>query len=492
MRTTQIRSRMKNTPVNENKTTAEALRESEARIRAILDTTVDGIVTIDESGLIQDFNRAAEQLFGFAADEVIGRNVKLLMPTRYAENHDSYIADYLRTGQAKIIGIGREVEGKRKDGSTFPLEIAISEVDLIGRKLFTGILRDITRRKNAEEALLESKQFLQAIIDTEPECVKLVDRDGTLLMMNHSGLEMIEATTLEEVLGTCMYPLITQEYREKFQSLIESVFRGQSGKLEFDVIGRKGTRRTLETHAVPLRNAAGEITSSLGITRDITGRRRAEEAIVSVSEAERRIIGQDLHDVLGQQLTGIALLSKALARDLEQKAAGHVEDATGIADMAQQAVTEARRLAHGLYPTGIDHVGLPAALTQMADTQERLYHVSCTFEGDSQVPHFEHSVSMHLYRIVQEAVNNAIKHAQCRHIWIRLARDGRDVTLSVADDGIGLPNALPQGEGMGLEIMKYRTRMIGGNLDVLKRPEGGTIIGCRLSAASANVNETET
>jgi len=213
---------MKNTPVNRKKTPEEALRESEALIRAILDTTVDGIITIDVSGIIQDFNRAAERLFGYSAEEAIGKNVKILMPPSYADRHDGFLATYLRTGEAKIIGIGREVEGQRKDGTTFPLEIAVSEVESGDRRLFTGIVRDISER------------------------------------------------------------------------------------------------------------------------------RRAEEAIVSVSEAERRIIGQDLHDVLGQQLTGIALLSKALARDLDQTGAAHAKDATGIADMAQEAVTEARRLAHGL------------------------------------------------------------------------------------------------------------------------------------------------
>src|SRR5215472_15330378 len=124
-----------------------ALRESEARLRAILDTAVEGIITIDEKGIIESFNLAAERTFGYRAEEAIGRNVSMLMPMPYRRDHDGFIAAYLRTGQARIIGIGREVVGQRKDGTTFPMELSVSEVRLENRRLFTGFVRDITERK---------------------------------------------------------------------------------------------------------------------------------------------------------------------------------------------------------------------------------------------------------------------------------------------------------------------------------------------------------
>ena len=130
----------------------DALRESEARLRAIVNTAVDGIITIDERGSIELLNPAAERLFGYAAQEIIGQNIKLLMPAPYREEHDGYLANYLRTGEAKVIGIGREVVGRRRDGTTFPLELAVSEIQLPARRLFTGIVRDITARQQAEEA----------------------------------------------------------------------------------------------------------------------------------------------------------------------------------------------------------------------------------------------------------------------------------------------------------------------------------------------------
>lgn len=130
-----------------------ALRENVARLQAILTSTVNGVITIDERGLIESFNPAAEQLFGFSANEVIGRNVTMLMPPPFADEHDGYLAAYQSTGVRRLIGIGREVLGKRKDGSTFPIELIVSEVALGARKIYSSIVLDITRRKAAEDSL---------------------------------------------------------------------------------------------------------------------------------------------------------------------------------------------------------------------------------------------------------------------------------------------------------------------------------------------------
>ncbi len=127
-----------------------ALRDSEERLRAILQTAVEGIITIDERGVVESMNPAAEKIFGFRAGELLGKKVNLLMPSPDREQHDTYLANYLRTGHARIIGIGREVLGLRKDGSVFPMALAVSEVRLAGRRLFTGFIRDISEQKQAE------------------------------------------------------------------------------------------------------------------------------------------------------------------------------------------------------------------------------------------------------------------------------------------------------------------------------------------------------
>ena len=140
---------------------ADALRASEARLRAILDTAVDAFITISDAGIVESFNPAAERLFGFAAAEVIGENVRKLMPSPYEQEHDGYLRRYLTTGERRIIGIGREVVARRKDGTTFPVDLAVGEAVIDGRRFFTGVVRDISERKRVEKALRESNRRLE-------------------------------------------------------------------------------------------------------------------------------------------------------------------------------------------------------------------------------------------------------------------------------------------------------------------------------------------
>jgi len=137
---------------------------SEAQLRAILEAAVDGIISIDEQGIIQTINPAAERMFGYAEDELIGQNVRVLMPLPYREEHDSYIERYLRTGQKRIIGIGREAVAMRKDGTVFPVELSVAEAHVSGKRIFVGIIRDITERKRAEAALRQSHEELEKLV----------------------------------------------------------------------------------------------------------------------------------------------------------------------------------------------------------------------------------------------------------------------------------------------------------------------------------------
>jgi two-component system CheB/CheR fusion protein len=151
----QLRSRHATRTRTQRQQSASALRDSAERLRAILETAVEGIITIDERGIIESFNLAAERIFGYPAREVIGKNVSLLMPAPHREQHDNYIGNYIRTGHAKIIGIGREIVARRKNGTVFPMDLSVSEVRLADRRLFTGFIRDITERKRLEKEILE-------------------------------------------------------------------------------------------------------------------------------------------------------------------------------------------------------------------------------------------------------------------------------------------------------------------------------------------------
>ncbi len=187
--------------ISERQQTAAALKESEKRQRAVLDSTVDGIITINQHGIVQLFNPAAERIFGYPAAEVIGHNINMLQPEPYHSQHDEYIRNYLSTGKAKIIGIGREVVGLRKDGTTFPMELAVSEVQLGPKRLFTGIIRDITDRKQAEFQIKERSKLLALganvgkAITEYSDCRSMLER-CTEAIVNHLDAAFARIWTL--------------------------------------------------------------------------------------------------------------------------------------------------------------------------------------------------------------------------------------------------------------------------------------------------------
>ena len=172
------------------KITDTAIQDREERLRAILETAVEGIITIDQHGLIESMNAAAERIFGYSAREITGKNVSLLMPSPHREAHDGYIETYLRTGRAKIIGIGREVAGRRKDGTIFPVELSVSEVKLAAGPMFTGFIRDISQRKRLEREILE-------ISDREQRRIGQDLHDG--LCQHLAGIELMSQVLAKKI-----------------------------------------------------------------------------------------------------------------------------------------------------------------------------------------------------------------------------------------------------------------------------------------------------
>jgi signal transduction histidine kinase len=205
--------------------------------------------------------------------------------------------------------------------------------------------------------------------------------------------------------------------------------------------------------------------------------RRLEQKILDISDAERRRFGQDLHDGLGQHLTGVAFLSKALQQRLAAKSLPEAVDATKIAALVNESIGQTRALAKGLAPVGLEDGGLGSALSQLASSTATVFGVGCHLHTDDALEVNDLAVSTHLYRIAQEAINNAIRHGKARNIDITMqAVDGR-VLLSIEDDGVGItPKADPG--GLGLQIMNFRARMVGGVLDVRRRASGGTAVVC--------------
>jgi signal transduction histidine kinase len=219
--------------------------------------------------------------------------------------------------------------------------------------------------------------------------------------------------------------------------------------------------------------------------------RELEKRILEISDAEQRRIGHDLHDGLGQHLTGIALLTRRLEKHLTASASAEAPDATKLSELAKTAVEWTHDLCRTLSPPALESSGLAEALRELASNVENVFNVECTFEQRGTEHRSDLSIGVHLYRIAQEAASNAIRHGQAKHVQILLQTTSDALIVQVIDDGKGIDGTEPSADGMGLRIMRYRAKMIGASIEVRGRPGGGTVVTCnyiRDSAQSGNGN----
>ena len=221
------------------------------------------------------------------------------------------------------------------------------------------------------------------------------------------------------------------------------------------------------------------------LVREMAERQRLEEEILQVSEREQRRIGHELHDSLCQHLTGTALAGQVLGERLAAKSLPEAADADKVVELVEEGITLARNLARGLYPVEMEAEGLMAAFQDLADNLTKGARVQCVFECDAPVLMHDDAAATHLYRIAQEAVRNAIQHGKPKRIGITLAGQDGLVTLTVEDDGVGVPETAQKSGGLGVRIMAHRAAMIGGSFTIEPAPTGGTIVTCSIPKAAA-------
>ncbi|MCC6696612.1 MAG: PAS domain-containing protein [Candidatus Hydrogenedentes bacterium] len=341
-----------------------------------------------------------------------------------------------------------------------------------------SLLRGITRRLSdaierimAQEAVRKSEALYRTLAKNVPGAlVGLFDRDlcCTLAEGNLRGIlskHRIEGLSLSEV------------WKDEPRFLLQACQRALEGHETAEE--HRWHDLALSIHTLPIGDADG-VRSGMFLVQDVTERRNLEKEVLEIAAREQRRIGQDLHDGLGQLLTGLMCLSGSLSRNLHQVAPSHVAEADEITQITRHAMTEVRALARGLMPVDLDSRGLAAALQELAYDCENLFNVACDCICDDPVRVEDPVSSLQLYRITQEAVSNAVRHGQASLIRIHLSQDpSGSGLLTIQDDGRGFRTGAKPGTGMGLRIMKYRAETIGGLLEVHSRRAKGTTIACR-------------
>ena len=301
--------------------------------------------------------------------------------------------------------------------------------------------------------------------------------------INDAELEMI-GYTKDEIVGKKTWAdLILPEQRTEFEGHWRDIIaEGQVQSFNYMLVHKDGHQIDVLLNASARFDKEGHLINTRGSVLNITERKRLERELLNIVERERQRIGQELHDSIGQQLTGIAFMLEVLGEKLAGQSSTEEEVlyAEKINRRVNQAVELARNLAKGLHPIDLERKGLAFALQELTDNTKQIFNVSCTFKCDKAVSISHLSVAINLYRIAQEAITNAVKHGKARNIRIEITSQNDSLILTVENDGIDFPEGETHTEGMGLKIMRYRAELMNSSIDIRRGCNEGTIITCVL------------
>ncbi len=503
-------------------------RSSDREFRALLDAAVDAIVVIDHLGTVEEFSLAAERMFGYSAEEVIGHNVKLLMPEPYRSAHDGYLARYLETGYTQIIGVGREIVSRRKDGSTFPCELAVGRILDAEPPRYVGFIRDLTLHKAAGEQLKRSEAELRL-------AQALANLGNYVVHPRGDGPDYFSAQLYRILDVPVDGPNVTrEEFFERWvhpadrARVLEAFHRLDAGKpsldIEYQVVLRDGRTRHLHHIAQAVLEDDGRVLKHVGTIHDITDRRHAEDDARQLQDrlthfSRLSTMGEmaaGLAHEINQPLSAIATYSQACQRLLRQPEPDIQDVISALEQVNAQALRAGeviRRLRNfvknrEVKREWVDCGRLLDDLRTLAETDARLHNVQLRIEAEDGLPAV-HADPIQLQQVVLNLVRNAIDAmAECpedrRDIVLMARREGEgEIQVTVADQGSGLaPGAAEHlfnpffttkasGTGLGLAISHSIIRAHGGRLWHTSNGPFGTCFHFTLPASPATKGDDQ-
>ena len=468
-------------------------------LRSIFESAVDGIIVIDAAGLIQAFNPGAERLFGYRAEEVLGQNVKLLMPSPDREQHDGYLTSYLLTHVPKIIGTGREVRGRRKDGSTFPLHLSVAEMELDGQPAFTGILHDLSRRVEIEEALRKSEERLRSIVESAVDAIIVIDDRGCIQAFNPSA-ERLFGYALSDVIGRNVNMLMPSPDREHHDGYLRHYLT--TGEHKIIGIGREVMALKKNGTRFPVHLSVGEMVSEgkrsfTGILHDLSDRvaleqRLAEQKSLAKLGEMAAVVAHEVKNPIAGIRGALQVITSRMPADQRDRAI--LLDIITRLDALNRIVQDMLMFAR---PRALRQEPIPlgSLLRETASLIERdpgMSDLEISVGGSAHITGDREMLQIVFQNILMNAAQ--AMEGQGRIVVTITAMDGR-CRIAIADRGPGMPQEVREkafdaffttkhrGTGLGLPIAKRVIDAHGGAIDIDVPPEGGTIISVELPLA---------
>ena len=468
---------------------AAALGASVARHRAVTQGVADAIITADAEGAILTWNRAATRIFGYTEAEVLGQTLGKLMPERYRDRHQSGMVRVAGGGEPHALFKTVELQGLTQAGTEFPMELSLSQWETPEGVFFTGIIRDITKQRQAERALRESEEIFRHFMDFSPMHVFFKDEDFRALRLSRN-FEAMLGKPLDELLGKSTEELFPANLANSIMAEDKKIMQeGKPGIFEEQFNGR-----FYLTTKFPI-NIEGKARYLAGYTLDITDRRLAEESekqaheqlrlltrsINSNHEAEYSHLSRELHDEFGQMLTSLKMDLSWIAARLDEDRAELKRKVVFCMALVDASVDSLHSIAARLRPRILDELGLLAAIDWLVqDFQERT-GIDAEFVASAQVQALSQERSTAVFRIVQESLSNIVRHAKAAHVDVSLEGDEGILSLEIRDDGKGLlEQDMASHESIGLLGMRERALAAGGELHIQSVLGKGTVVALHL------------
>jgi two-component system sensor kinase FixL len=489
--------RMRHAEASERHAAATATARAE-RLDAILNTTADGIIVINAAGSIEAFNRGAERLFGYAEAEITGRNVSVLMPPPDSEAHDQYLMRYLTTGKANIIGVGRDVTGRRRDGTLFPVQLSVGEMRVDGERKFTGMLHDLSRRASLEGQLSASESRWRAIVDAAVDGIVVIDAHGSIEAFNPAA-ERLFGYPASEVLGRNVTMLMPPPYRDEHDRYLSRYLDTGDAR----VIGRgrevQGLRKDGTTF--PLHLSVGEMTVNgerkfTGILHDLSARvsleaqLRDQAALAKLGEMAA-VIAHEVKNPLAGIRGAIQVFGRRMQGETEQRILGEVVSRIDALDqMMKDLLVFARPPSPRRQPVEIGRLITSTAELLSRDPAARGVRI----EVNGSAPPVAADADM-LGIVFQNLLINAA-HATDGRGHVRVTIEAHDAACRIAfiDNGPGIPSEIrdkiftpffttkARGSGLGLPTARRLIEAHGGQLSLESPSSGGTAVLITLPA----------
>ena len=451
---------------------AAALFESEEKFRNLFESAPIGITLHDATGRFIHVNTAYQRMLGYTSHELKQLGERVTHPADVAAGQQLFAE--LCAGQRD--SYQREKRYLHKDGHLVWAQSSASAFrNAKGELLYLiSMVEDISQRRQVVEALRQSERKLRLIAENTSDVIFAFDMNRTPVYVN-PALKELTGYTFAEIQERRFINWIHPDDQERMLELWEGLYQGRGySEVEFRLITRSGKIKWCSSSWGPLLDEKGQQIGVQGRERDISERKQLEHEVLEIAANERRRIGHELHDGLGQYLAGIAFRAKALEQTLSAEGLLHAAEAHELATLISNAISQSRTLARGLDPVEVESIGLPAALQTLTADISNVFNVECVCSCSDLHFDLEPQTSLALYRIVQEAIHNAITHGEASRIAVELALDQGQLCLRITDNGCGFEEKVSTHHGMGLRVMQYRARSIGGNLSIQSKAGSGS------------------